>query len=457
MKKVSFILTIVLAITLWGCRNYDAVTFPEYDLILTAPDDGLAVDLALNPTVNFSYNEVPGVKTYVLELSRSETMDPDITNIQSMFVTANPHPLTTAELDVIASTLGVRKDGTSATLYWTIRPNSGAANIHTQVRSFQLVRALTPLQYPIDGEEHIILNHPGIDSTLTFEWANRDNAQAELIVGTTANLSDGITLFTGAAFSATFTHADLQSRLIEHATLGLSKYYKNKLYWNVKIGGKFIGEANESFFLSGQRVLVDTRADGTMTYVVAVIEENGYTAVWMGQDLKTKYMYDGSEVPGIAYFPPPAGDPVYGGALRTVVAPGDNPHQGYVYQAIWGTFLAGYGAYDLTDPNFVPAGWTVPTQSDMEELFEAAHTLTGGDDVLRCPIAHGDPYFGKWGLNFYENGCIDGSTYVYSSISGMYYVAIGPDGCTYGYYGYGSQWTGIFWRNGVVRFKYIGK
>jgi hypothetical protein len=451
---------LLLCVTLLGCRNYDAVTFPEYDLVLTAPDNGATVDLALSPTVNFSYNEVPGVKMYVLALSRSETMDSDIADVQNILVTANPHPLTTGEMDAIASTLGIRKDGTAATVYWTIRPNSGATNIHTQVRALQLTRMTTPLQYPIDGTEHIILSHPGIDSTLTFEWANRDNAQAELIVGTAADLSDGITLFTGPAFSASFTHADLQSTLIEHAGFGLKKYYKNKLYWNVKIGGTFIGELHESFFLSGQRVLVDVRGAETMTYKVAVIEEDTYTAIWMGQDLKTKYLYDGNTVPVPTslevdvVFPPSAGAPVYGGALRTVVAPGDNPNQGYFYRPIFDVFLA--GNFDPSDPNFVPAGWKIPARSDFEELFTAAYTITGGDDVLKCPIAYGDSYFGKWGLNFYDNGCLDGGPYVYS-INGMYYACLGSNGVSYGYFGYGSPWTDIYWRNGTVRFKYTGE
>ena len=456
----SAFLLIALAVVV-GCRNYDPVAFPEYDLVLTAPDDGIAVDLAESPTVYFSYEEVPGVNMYVLVLSRSE----DLANPQNKLVTDNPCPLTTDELDAVASTLGIRKDGEAGTVYWTVRPNSGAANIHTQVRSFQLTRVTSPLQYPIDGKDHIILSYDGAaDSTLTFEWANRDNAQAELIVGTTSDLSGGVTLFTGPAFSASFTHAELQSALIEDASLGLSPYYRNTLYWNVKINGTPIGEVNESFFLSGQRVLIDARADGTRAYKVAVIEEDGYTAVWMGQDLKTKYMYDGTVVPTTTdtivdvYFPPPAGAAVYGDALRTPVAPGDNPHQGYFYRPKYNEFLTGDDgspAKNPSHPNFVPTGWKIPGKSDFEALYKAAYDLTGGDDVLRCPIAHGDSYFGKWGLNFYENGCLDGS-YAYN-ISGMYYAIMESDGYSYGYNGYGSQWTAIYWRVGTMRFKYTGE
>ena len=109
------------------------MNFPEHDLVLTAPDDGIAVDLAESPTVNFGYNEVPNVKMYVLMLSRQE----DMTEPQSILVTENPQPLTTAELDAQRLALGIPSGQTTA-LYWSVRPNSGAYNIKTQVRSLQL-------------------------------------------------------------------------------------------------------------------------------------------------------------------------------------------------------------------------------------------------------------------------------------------------------------------------------
>jgi hypothetical protein len=451
MKKVNIVLMIaLLGITLSGCRNDEAPTYPEYDLVLVAPDDGITVDLAKRPTVNFGYNEAPNVNMYVLALSRSE----DLANPQNKLVTANPQPLTTDELDAIASALGIQKDGETATVYWTIRPNSGAYNIKTQVRTLQLTRATTPLQYPIDGQVHVIVGYPDdAETALTFEWANHNNAQAQLVVGKTANLSDGIVIYSGTGTTKAFTHAELQNQLIEHAPLGLKRYFKNTLYWNVKIGGTFIGEMNEQFFLSGQRALVDVRNSGreVMVYPVAVIETDDYTAAWMGRDLKTEYMYDGASVSDNIVKAPPSGGMFTYNNLATI-APGDYEHTGYYYQPVWGTFLMGDDAL-LTDPNFIPAGWTIPAKGDFDALFAAANN-TVGDDALRDPVVHDNLAYGAWGLNFYVNGFVDNGSYVYEPYGWYHWIKQESAGWTYAYFN--STSTSLYYRIGTLRLKYIG-
>ena len=446
MKKTYFLLAALAGIAIWGCKNDEVPTYPEYDLVLVSPDNGASIDLALNPTVSFGYNEAPGITMYVLMLSRSE----DMADAQNILITTNPQLFTTEELDARASALNIAK-GETATVYWSVRPNSGAYNIKTQVRSFQLSRVATPLQYPIDGQVHVTVSYPdAAEPGLTFEWHNRDNAQAELIVSTTADLSDGVTIYSGATSSKAFTHAELQSELINHATLGLKRYFKNTLYWNVKIGGTFIGEVHEQFFLSGQQVLVDVRGDETMVYPVAVIEEDGYNAVWMGQDLKTLKYYDGTSIASAAaLFPPPAGDPVYSVGLVTAVAPGDNPKQGYLYSPQYGSFLAG-GAD--TDPNFIPAGWVIPVKEDYDALYNAALTIGGSVDVLKDPVAYNNDSFGAWGLNFYVAGYVDGGVYVYEPYGWYNLIIQLADGWTYWYNNTGR----LMYRCGTVRFKYSG-
>jgi hypothetical protein len=103
----------------------------------------------------------------------------------------------------------------------------------------------------------------------------------------------------------------------------------------------------------------------------------------------------------------------------------------------------------------VPEGWKLPVAEDFEKLYDAALTLTGGLDVLKCPIAYGSAYFGKWGFNAYENGCLDGAGYVAgSSHGGMYYAIQATDAASYRLDGWGV-WAPAPWRCGTIRFKYI--
>ena len=133
-KRLLPALAALLTITLWGCKDDEVPTYPEYEIVLTSPDDGTTVDLSQEATVRFGFNEVPGINMYVLALSRQD----DMTEPDNILVTLNPQLLTTAELDAKRTALGI-PTGQTATLYWSVRPNSGAANIKTQVRSLRLV------------------------------------------------------------------------------------------------------------------------------------------------------------------------------------------------------------------------------------------------------------------------------------------------------------------------------
>jgi hypothetical protein len=127
-------LCLLLAITLWGCRNDEVPTYPEYEIVLASPDDGTTIDMSQNTTIHFGFNEVPDINMYVLMLSRQE----DMTAPQEWLVTNNPQLLTTAELDAKRPELGIAT-GQTTILYWSVRPNSGAYNIKMQVRSLQVV------------------------------------------------------------------------------------------------------------------------------------------------------------------------------------------------------------------------------------------------------------------------------------------------------------------------------
>jgi hypothetical protein len=127
---------LLLCIVLWGCRNDEVPTYPEYEIVLTSPDDGTTIDMSQSATIYFGFNEAPGVNMYVLMLSRQE----DMTEPQEWLVTNNPQLLTTADLDAKKTVLGI-PTGQTTTLYWSVRPNSGDYNIKMQVRTLQVVVA----------------------------------------------------------------------------------------------------------------------------------------------------------------------------------------------------------------------------------------------------------------------------------------------------------------------------
>jgi uncharacterized protein (TIGR02145 family) len=92
--------------------------------------------------------------------------------------------------------------------------------------------------------------------------------------------------------------------------------------------------------------------------------------------------------------------------LATAIAPGDYSNTGYFYSPSWDiAFIVGSGA---TDPNFIPAGWSLPAKEDFDALYDAANA-TGSDDVLKDPAAYSNDSYGAWGLNFYPAGYTDNS------------------------------------------------
>jgi hypothetical protein len=355
---------------------------------------------------------------------------------------------TAGEFDQLLQQAGIEAKQ-SATVYWTvIATGSESAG---EVRSFTGVRLISSLLTPENGSAVKLDYKTPTATALTFEWNNPNNATVELVVGKQANLSDGVTIYTGAGTTKAFTHDELQTLLI-NSDFGLKKYFANTLYWNVKIGGNVIAPAASYFQLSGQRVLL-YGSSNPQVYPVAVIETDGYSAIWMGQDLKTTTWIDGTPLSNSGInivVAPPSSQFTYSN-LATAIAPGDNPKQGYFYQPLWGgLFIIDAWA----DPKFVPAGWTIPTDADYTALYDAANA-TGSDDVLKDPEAYNNPSYGAWGLNFYEAGYTDNAQYVYDPIGWHTYVQM--DGViTYQYVNSSSYGTG-FWRVGTIRFIYRGE
>ena len=182
LRSPFSVLLIALAVVV-GCKDDDVPTYQEYEIVLTSPDDGATIDMSQDATWRFGFNEVPTINEYVLMLSRQD----DMTAPEEMLVTLNPQLLTTAELNTKASALGV-ETGKTTTLYWSVRPNSGASNIKTQVRSLQLTYATVPLpvltsftvtpnplSLPEGGQPvQLTINKTPVEASGTFTFASNN-------------------------------------------------------------------------------------------------------------------------------------------------------------------------------------------------------------------------------------------------------------------------------------------
>jgi hypothetical protein len=459
----------------------------EATITVSANDPTLAAEFTEEVTIrqpggpeasfSVSPSQISGVSD-LGELTRTITVESNVpwtaavnTGDDWVDITSGDDGTSPISLDIAANpTYSVR----TATI--TVTPGGDFANLAVSVTITQDA-APAPLTSPANGTQLVISYDNASETALTFEWSNRNGVAAELIVSKNADLSNGVSIDLGTGTSADFTHTQLQA-LIEDPSLGLKRYYKNDLYWSVKINGTDISpNAPRALTLSGQRVMFYN----VEVYPVAVIETPAYSAVWMARNLKTMTFKDGTSLrdgcfgSGSAATPGAPASTAYDygtNGYNINPLPGDNPNTGYFYFTDWNATPNWLNDVDITQPDptgNAPDGWTLPTYTDYNNLYTAANAAPDGDKVLLDTEVYGAGY-GAWGLNFYDTGFAGENNY-YEYTVGIWVTMILPEkvlksGTALSYVynrldhthsGTSSDaYAAYYWRSGVVRFKYIG-
>jgi uncharacterized protein (TIGR02145 family) len=281
-----------------------------------------------------------------------------------------------------------------------------------------------PLAWPKSAYQLLLEADAQQQQPVAFSWDDppAGATAAALLFSKNPDMSSPITVTTSFSGSAcTLTAAQLQAlqAVIEDPANGLKRYYKNELYWNVRLSNNtFLSpEKGRMLYLSGQRLFTDVRGAETMVYAVTVIENPKecptYKGIWMAQNLKTKRFLDGDEIV-------PEGD----GTTKTlyeapfadmdtteyveagIMTPFNNPRNGYYYRPV--QYSANYWVdYDAgIARSFVPEGWKIPESADWQVLLDAI-IKAGKLDVVLDPEVYYKPEYGAWGLNLSPVGYYD--------------------------------------------------
>jgi uncharacterized protein (TIGR02145 family) len=399
MKKF-YVFALMLSIigTVFSCQEEYGEGSRTPQIRLITPSNGADYELQITPQVEFSWwTTTRGITDYILKLGTTQSLE----NAVAIDVNVNETPiaLSAATLDATLQGFGIA-DGTRSALYWTVEPKDAAKEAKTEIRSLTVTRidiTSERLKTPVAGAN--ILLSDNLSGSLPISWEAVANASSyEVIIAKDAGLTQ--VLFQQQNVSGTslnLQEADVQA-LIEDASKGLKRYYWNQLYWNVRTtGGNFISNTPRTLFLSGRRIFVDVRGSETMTYKVAVIDNEHYKGIWMAQNLKTKLQLNGEPIPIRTDLNPnmpvvleaPATHAGYSRYTDNgVMTPYENPGNGYYYYKSW--------IYDMN--NLAPTGWKVPEKTDWERLWNAVNAA-GNINVILDPTVYNNAAYGAWGLN----------------------------------------------------------
>jgi uncharacterized protein (TIGR02145 family) len=308
---------------------------------------------------------------------------------------------------------------------------------------------------PDNGADIILSNE--LSGNITFSWL-ADATSYNLIVAKNADLTTDV-VFTQTVSDGTsfvLTEADIQTLL--ESTSGLKRYKKNELHWGVKTSeGTLIGEVR-TLSLSGRRVFVDTRGAETITYEVAVVDNQYYQGIWMAQNLKTKLFLDGSSAEYSPYEAkekrifeaPSTSEFAYDLTGIIAVAPVDNPRNGYYYHPDW--WLSNNNDWTT----MVPTGWKMPTVADWTELKNALSSYGNIAPVLDPEMSTwDDDTWNTWGLYLSFAG-VWGGEYprAYSQQDYLTYITVPGDGWSI------RMFTSLDMQQGydiaAIRLKYVG-
>jgi uncharacterized protein (TIGR02145 family) len=210
-------------------------------IVLEAPADGATLDgrqVASFP-FRFAWTPLPGLKNYVIKLSVnnafpedaiwSRHFSPDEDDDVASYTVSTPQ-----QWDDILAKAGVPLNG-SATVHWTVEPETPNPDVVSEVRAFTGIRLEYPTIYlttPADGAD---LNANSVNFPVTFTW----QSGAMNIPAYTLKIS------TDPAFPAgTATWSSDKNSAVSHAFnaseydallsgLGVALYEQQTLYWTV--------------------------------------------------------------------------------------------------------------------------------------------------------------------------------------------------------------------------------
>ena len=243
MKKVSIILAVFLAGALLAACNEEKQESAR-TIVLSAPGENAAIDLAAAPTVTFEWSLLDDVDKYRIAFSLSESMAPATT----VDATVSPYAVPTAELDKALKNLKMATSATD-TVYWSVRSTPILMNIATQVRALVLTRMpLSPVALfrPDDG---VTINaNSSTDFPMAFTWQRHDEIlDYTALFSTDASFPDNKTVAVdrGANISYTLATAAAFDNLLQQA--GIASGQQATVYWMVKATGGTRNGAPRSF------------------------------------------------------------------------------------------------------------------------------------------------------------------------------------------------------------------
>jgi hypothetical protein len=238
----------------------------------------------------------------------------------------------------------------------------------------------TTLLSPIVGTPITLSYDNSTETALTFAWTAQEGASSyEIVFSKAADLSSPISVTGIAGTTKAFTNQELQDLLIEPDAFGLSRYKPNTVYWNVKATGGDYFSSPSRIELSGMPVFIDSRNSGNeeIIYKVATIKYGTYEAVWMAEDLRTKYAADGTDLTTLLVDDEHFSD-YADGPQRVFAATGANTHAASeaTSAAVPDYFLSIGTMYYrslVNSATYLNTGdWKMPTKAQISGLIEAA-------------------------------------------------------------------------------------
>jgi len=412
-KYLSYLLILFLGLNISSCKT--EVEFPKLttsELTLLVPQNDSVVNLQNRSAVTFAWKNSSIVTTYNLLLSTKS----DLSDALVIATTANPYVIRSSQMNSLAKTLGIGT-GSTKKIYWSIQSGKSSQPSTTEVKSFTLQMLMAQPLTP--GNDSIIkLDYAALSSGIKFSWESMaDYTNYQLIVSTNADLSNPFIDTTVNGTSSEVTQQQFQN-VIENSAYALKRYKGNTLYWNVKVGDKFLSSSSRKFKLYGTKIFTDIRGTETITYKVAVIPsaDGSEEYVWMAENLRTKKLNNGVDLVYDAtgqkswnsqYFTPqealinastPLPDELRAnaGMYYRVQMIGDNGSS-----VVWPSLIA-------------PAKWRVPETQDFLNLTNATLNYCNYLEVLRASVAYPALLSGSrqldvtkmnlWGMNMSSSG-----------------------------------------------------
>jgi hypothetical protein len=133
MKTLNIVALLLGAIIITSCiKNLEE---PQRTIVLSAPEDNAAFDLAAASDITFNWSMLDDVDKYKIAFSLNDDMIPAAT----VDAVSSPHTVPAADIDEALNTLGMDYEATNS-VYWSVRASPMLLNIDTQVRTLIMTR-----------------------------------------------------------------------------------------------------------------------------------------------------------------------------------------------------------------------------------------------------------------------------------------------------------------------------